>query len=170
MLTKVCCVVTLVGLLVIFVSCAEKPDLPNTFNGQDDPGVEFSNTGQVNNIIVPNVPENQTVAPDIPVPQNIQCNLIILNDNILQAEAIWDNNLNRYNERDVTGYQYVWNIYGEEIHGYIDREDGETFTGTSIAFNREDSDNPISMLARGDYGDLVSEYSEIACELFTDGG
>ena len=156
----------LLSVFIGIVACAEKPSgmqlVENSSDLESNLNSEFASTSVQNHTISSS--ENQTVMSNIPTPANIICNLTHINDEITQAEVIWDNDLNRYNDQEIVGYQYVWNVYGDKIPGFINRENNsETFTGTSLVFNQENPEEPITLLSRGDYGNMVSEYSEVVC-------
>ena len=127
------------------------------------PNVDNTNSS----VIPPHIPENQEVAPDANIPQNVRCELTTTSNNdILQAEAMWDNTQHVYNGRSIRGYQVVWEIYGETLPvGFVDKDnESETFTGTSIVFSKEDTNIPILIRVRSDYNDIVSQWTEQTCD------
>ncbi len=125
--------------------------------------------------------DNQQISTDITPPHNVKCTIFNLDEvitqkvgilhynieqydeTIIQATAVWNNNIKQHEYRQLRGYQYVWNIYGQKSEGFLHSIDNELFISTSITFNKQDIYLPIKFLVRSDYNDIISEYSEIIC-------
>lgn len=156
-------IILMFSLFLTVIACEQKSNQPSL--NEEYKKQEASQKIETN-IIAPITVDNQQIVSDIVPPQNIQCVILDLDEQIIQVEATWDNNIEPYNGIALRGYQYVWIIYGQNIVGFLDAElQEEFFVGTSITFNKQETDSQIKILVRNDYGDIVGEYTDKICIL-----
>ena len=140
----------LIFLILILVLCACKT------NNTDINTVRIIPTQQA---------VGQIIQQNIPTPYNLICYVKELNNNLLQAEVIFKNSeMRSYAHRKIAGYNYTWNIYGENIYGFIESEiSEEEIVGTSIIFDKKDNDLKIIFKVNADYIDYISKDVSIEC-------
>ncbi len=138
----------IVGIFIL--GCVEKQTQNNTTNNINEI-VDLPNQKQDNNIIKPS---------------NIMCTLKEINIHKVQADITFDNSIHKkHRDNNIRGYKYVWNIYGEEMNGFINIEDkNEPYTGVTIVFDKQNSDLEITVKVRTDYYEYFGEYVEVKCK------